>query len=88
MVSSGSLNLMDILQEKLMKRMRTLWKLREEMKISLSQEANKTQSFEVRIKMFLFICIDIDTILDFRSIYVPIKAYLSLPWESKSNSLK
>ncbi|KAI4561554.1 hypothetical protein MJG53_016608 [Ovis ammon polii x Ovis aries] len=33
-------------REKLMKRMRTLWKLREEMKISLNQEANKTQSFE------------------------------------------
>ena len=66
--SSGSLNLLGILQEKLVKRMRTLWKLREEMKISLNQEANKTQSFEVRIKMFLFICIDIDIILDFRSI--------------------
>ena len=64
--SSGSLNLLGILQEKLVKRMRTLWKLREEMKISLNQEANKTQSFEVRIKMFLFICIDIDIILDFR----------------------
>ncbi|XP_068833495.1 tripartite motif-containing protein 64-like [Capricornis sumatraensis] len=33
-------------REKLMKRMRTLWKLREEMKISLNQEVNKTQSFE------------------------------------------
>ncbi|XP_027387820.1 tripartite motif-containing protein 64-like [Bos indicus x Bos taurus] len=33
-------------REKLVKRMRTLWKLREEMKISLNQEANKTQSFE------------------------------------------
>ena len=61
--SSGSLNLLGILQEKLVKRMRTLWKLREEMKISLNQEANKTQSFEVRIKMFLFICVNIDVIL-------------------------
>ena len=66
--SSGSLNLVGILQEKLVKRMRTLWKLREEMKISLNQEANKTQSFEVRIKMSQFICIDIDMILDFRSV--------------------
>ncbi|KAF4008134.1 hypothetical protein G4228_019767 [Cervus hanglu yarkandensis] len=41
-----SLNLMGILQEKLVKRMRSLWKLREEMQISLNQEANKTQSFE------------------------------------------
>ena len=38
------------------------------MQISLNQEANKTQSFEVRIKMFQFICIDIDIILDFRPI--------------------
>ena len=65
---SRSLNLMGILQEKLVKRMRSLWKLREEMQISLNQEANKTQSFEVRIKMFQFICIDIDIILDFRPI--------------------
>ncbi|OWK17526.1 hypothetical protein Celaphus_00013610, partial [Cervus elaphus hippelaphus] len=41
-----SLNLMGILQDKLVKRMRSLWKLREEMQISLNQEANKTQSFE------------------------------------------
>nr|CAI9705559.1 unnamed protein product [Rangifer tarandus platyrhynchus] len=33
-------------REKLVKRMRSLWKLREEMQISLNQEANKTQSFE------------------------------------------
>ena len=65
---SRSLNLMGILQEKLVNRMRSLWKLREEVQISLNQEANKTQSFEVRIKMFRFICIDIDIILDFRPI--------------------
>ena len=48
--SSMSLNPMGILQEKLLKRMSSLWKMREEMQISLNQEANTTQSFEVRIK--------------------------------------
>ena len=66
--SSVSLNPVGILQEKLLKRMSSLWKMREEIQISLNEEANTTQSFEVRIKMFLFICIDIDIILDFRSI--------------------
>jgi len=61
--SSVSLNPVGILQEKLLKRMSSLWKMREEIQISLNQEANTTQSFEVRIKMFLFICINIDIIL-------------------------
>ena len=61
--SSVSLNPEGILQEKLLKRMSSLWKMREEIQISLNQEANTTQSFEVRIKMFLFICINIDIIL-------------------------
>ncbi|CAI9166652.1 unnamed protein product [Rangifer tarandus platyrhynchus] len=33
-------------REKLLKRMSSLWKMREEMQISLNQEANTTQSFE------------------------------------------
>ncbi|KAM9764474.1 tripartite motif-containing protein 64-like [Dama dama] len=33
-------------REKLLKRMRSLWKMREEIQISLNQEANTTQSFE------------------------------------------
>ena len=61
--SSVSLNPVGILQEKLLKRMSSLWKMREEIQISLNEEANTTQSFEVRIKMFLFICINIDVIL-------------------------
>ena len=61
--SSVSLNPEGILQEKLLKRMSSLWKMREEIQICLNQEANTTQSFEVRIKMFLFICINIDIIL-------------------------
>ena len=61
--SSMSLNPMGILQEKFLKRMSSLWKMREEIQISLNEEANTTQSFEVRIKMFLFICINIDVIL-------------------------
>ena len=61
--SSVSLNPMGILQEKLLKRMSSLWKMREEIQISLNQEAKTTQSFEVRIKMFLFICINIDILL-------------------------
>ena len=61
--SSVSLNPVGILQEKLLKRMSSLWKMREEIQISLNQEANTTQSFEVRIKMFLFIFINIDIIL-------------------------
>ena len=61
--SSVSLNPMGILQEKLLKRMSSLWKMREEIQISLNQEAKTTQSFEVRIKMFLFICVNIDILL-------------------------
>ena len=61
--SSVSLNPVGILQEKLLKRMSSLWKMREEIQISLNEEANTTQSFEVRIKMFLFIFINIDVIL-------------------------
>ena len=61
--SSVSLNPVGILQEKLLKRMSSLWKMREEIQISLNEEANTTQSFEVRIKMFLFICVNIDVIL-------------------------
>ena len=61
--SSVSLNPVGILQEKLLKRMSSLWKMREEIQLSLNEEANTTQSFEVRIKMFLFICINIDVIL-------------------------
>ena len=63
MSSSVSLNPVGILQEKLLKRMSSLWKMREEIQISLNEEANTTQSFEVRIKMFLFICVNIDVIL-------------------------
>ena len=63
--SSVSLNPVGILQEKLLKRMSSLWKMREEIQISLNEEANTTQSFEVRIKMFLFICINIDVILPY-----------------------
>ena len=61
--SSMSLNPMTILQGKFLKRMSSLWKMREEIQISLNQEAKTTQSFEVRIKMFLFICINIDILL-------------------------
>ena len=61
--SSVSLNPVGILQEKLLKRMSSLWKMREEMQLILNQEAKKTRSFKVRIKMFLFICIDIDRML-------------------------
>ena len=61
--SSVSLNPVGILQEKLLKRMSSLWKMREEIQISLNEEANTTQSFEVRIKMVLFICVNIDVIL-------------------------
>ena len=60
--SSVSLNPMGILQEKLLKRMSSLWKMREEIQSSLNQEAKTTQSFEVRIKTFLFICRNIDII--------------------------
>ena len=73
------LNPLGILQEKLLKRMGSLWKTREEMKIILNQEAKKTRSFKVRIKTLLFISIDSDIILAFRSIYIPIKGYWSLP---------
>ena len=61
--SSMSLNPMGILQEKFLKRMSSLWKMREEMQLILNQEAQKTQSFKVRIKRLLFIYIDIDIIL-------------------------
>ena len=54
---------MGILQEKLLKRMSSLWKMREEIQLTLNQEAKKTRSFKVRIKRLLFICIDIDIIL-------------------------
>ena len=55
--------------------MGSLWKTREEMKIILNQEAKKTRSFKVRIKTLLFISIDSDIILAFRSIYIPMKGY-------------
>lgn len=73
------LNPLGILQEKLLKRMGSLWKIREEMQILLNQEAKKTWSFKVRIKTLLFISIDSDIILAFRSIYISIKGYWSLP---------
>ena len=60
--SSMSLNPMGILQEKFLKRMSSLWKMREEMQLILNQEAKKTRSFKVRIKRLLFIYIDIDII--------------------------
>ena len=59
--------------------MGSLWKIREEMQILLNQEAKKTWSFKVRIKTLLFISIDSDIILAFRSIYISIKGYWSLP---------
>lgn len=58
--------------EKLLKRMGSLWKIREEMQTILHQEAKKTRSFKVRITL-LFISIDNDIIPAFRSIYIPIK---------------
>ena len=61
--SSMSLNPMTILQGKFLKRMSSLWKMREEIQLTLNQEAKKTRSFKVRIKRLLFICIDIDIIL-------------------------
>ena len=63
MSSSISLNLMGIFQEKLLNRMDYLWGMREKVQLILTQEAKKAWSFKVRIKMFLFICINIDIIL-------------------------
>ena len=60
MSSSMSLNLMGIFQEKLLNRMDYLWGMREKVQLILTQEAKKARSFKVRIKIFLFICIDID----------------------------
>ena len=77
--SSLSLNPMDILREKLLKRMGFWWKMREEMQTILNQETKKTLSFKVKIKKLLFIYTDIDIILAFRPVYIPIKRCWSLP---------
>ena len=48
---------MVILQEKLLKRMGSLWKVTQEMQDNLNEETTKTQILEVRMKMFyLFLC--------------------------------
>lgn len=54
MSSSMLLKLTVILQEKLLKRMGSLWKMTQEIQNNLNQEASKTQILEVRMKMFCF----------------------------------
>ncbi|XP_043308540.1 tripartite motif-containing protein 64-like [Cervus canadensis] len=44
-------------REKLLKTMSSLWKMREEIQISLNQEANTTQFFEIIIKMFDYVAL-------------------------------
>lgn len=46
------LKLTVILQEKLLKRMGSLWNMTQEMQNNLNQEVSKIESFEVRMKMF------------------------------------
>lgn len=54
MSSSMLLKLTVILQEKLLKRMGSLWKMTQEIQNNLNQEASKTQILEVRMKMLCF----------------------------------
>ena len=51
--SSMSLNPMGILQEKFLKRMSSLWKMREEMQLILNQEAKKRMKLD-RYMQFIF----------------------------------
>lgn len=48
------LNLIIILQEKLLKEMNTLWELIQELKNNVTEEIKKTHSFKVRMKKMFF----------------------------------